>query len=68
MFEYFSQLPASMWSEDYQVLTLIEHFKAFDILRKKGFFIGEMIWNFADFNTPQGMLHLYILFYITCMR
>lgn len=47
-------LPASMWSEDYQVLTLIEHFKAFDTLWLKGFFIGEMIWNFADFNTPQG--------------
>lgn len=47
-------LPASMWSEDYQVWALIEHFKAFDILYKKGFLIGEMIWNFADFNTPQG--------------
>lgn len=43
-----------MWSEDYHVFLLLEHFKAFDKLRKKGFFIGEMIWNFIDFNVPQG--------------
>ncbi|KAJ9578315.1 hypothetical protein L9F63_005460 [Diploptera punctata] len=46
-------LPSSMWTEDYQVITLKEHFKAFDYLRKQGFLIGEMIWNFADFATPQ---------------
>jgi len=43
-----------MWTEDYQVVTLKEHFKAFDSLYKEGFLIGEMIWNFADFATPQG--------------
>lgn len=43
-----------MWTEDYQVVTLTEHFKAFDTLYKEGFLIGEMIWNFADFATPQG--------------
>ena len=43
-----------MWTEDYQVATLKQHFKAFDYLRKQGFFIGEMIWNFADFLTNQG--------------
>ncbi|PSN36674.1 Beta-glucuronidase [Blattella germanica] len=47
-------LPSSMWTEDYQVATLLEHFKAFDKLQKQGFLIGEMIWNFADFATPQG--------------
>lgn len=31
-----------------------EHFKAFDTLRTKNFFIGEMIWNFADFKTEQS--------------
>lgn len=45
--------PSSMWTEDYQVVTLTEHFKAFDALYKEGFLIGEMIWNFADFATPQ---------------
>jgi hypothetical protein len=43
-----------MWTEDYQVVTLTEHFKAFDTLYREGFLIGEMIWNFADFATPQG--------------
>ncbi|XKL61127.1 hypothetical protein PGB90_008184 [Kerria lacca] len=45
--------PSYVWSEEYQVELLSEHFKAFDALRKKQFFIGEMIWNFADFNTAQ---------------
>lgn len=31
-----------------------EHFRAFDELRDEGWFIGEMIWNFADFKTDQG--------------
>lgn len=33
---------------------MIQNFEAFDELRKKGYFVGEMIWNFADFSTPQG--------------
>ncbi|XP_053609774.1 beta-glucuronidase isoform X2 [Plodia interpunctella] len=48
-------LPTFMWSEDYQVALMSEHFKAFDKLRKSGFFIGEFIWNFADFQTKQGI-------------
>jgi len=36
---------------------LLEHFKAFDKLRNESApFIGEMIWNFADFATPEGKL------------
>lgn len=31
-----------------------QNFKAFDQLREMGYLIGEMIWNFADFATPQG--------------
>jgi len=51
-----------MWTEDYQVVTLKEHFKAFDTLYKEGFLIGEMIWNFADFATPQGKVcYVYVL-------
>ncbi|XP_064103725.1 beta-glucuronidase-like [Macrobrachium nipponense] len=46
--------PAFLWSEEYQGEVLINHFKAFDVLRKQGFFIGEMVWNFADFATPQA--------------
>jgi len=50
-----------MWTEDYQVVTLKEHFKAFDTLYKEGFLIGEMIWNFADFATPQGeVFYVYV--------
>lgn len=30
-----------------------KHFKAFDQLRSEGFFIGEFVWNFADFKTAQ---------------
>lgn len=47
-------LPEFIWSEEYQVELLSEHFKAFDNLRNKTFFIGEMIWNFADFKTDQS--------------
>jgi len=45
--------PSFVWSEEYQVELMSEHFKAFDTLRSKNFFIGEMIWNFADFKTDQ---------------
>lgn len=33
----------------------MQYFPVFDKLRKE-FFIGEMIWNFADFMTQQGEL------------
>lgn len=46
-------MPEYVWSEEYQVSCLAEHFKAFDQLRGLGFFIGEFVWNFADFNTAQ---------------
>lgn len=45
--------PEYIWSEEYQVNLLSKHFEAFDKLRNESFFIGEMIWNFADFNTAQ---------------
>ncbi|ODN06255.1 Beta-glucuronidase [Orchesella cincta] len=48
------QNPSFVWTEDYQTDYLIQHFKAFDELREEvPYFIGEMIWNFADFATPQ---------------
>lgn len=49
-----------MWSEDYQSLTHIEHFEAFDSLREDGNLAGELMWNFIDFNTPQGKLFLWL--------
>ncbi|XP_011179547.2 beta-glucuronidase [Zeugodacus cucurbitae] len=46
-------LPAYIWSEDYQRSLLSKHFKAFDNLRSQKWFIGEFLWNFADFKTAQ---------------
>ncbi|XP_037821334.1 beta-glucuronidase isoform X1 [Lucilia sericata] len=46
-------LPSYVWSEDYQSQLFSQHFKAFDTLRKKTWFIGEFVWNFADFKTAQ---------------
>ncbi|XP_033162075.1 beta-glucuronidase [Drosophila mauritiana] len=46
-------LPAFIWSEEYQVELFSRHFKAFDELRGRGWFIGEFVWNFADFRTAQ---------------
>lgn len=31
-----------------------KYFRAMDKLRKEGWFIGELIWNFADFKTGPG--------------
>lgn len=44
-----------MWSEEYQIDLLSQHFQAFDLLRvTNNWFIGEMVWNFADFKTAQS--------------
>lgn len=48
-----SQSPDFVFSEEYQVEMMSKHFQAFDKLREEGFFIGEFIWNFADFKTAQ---------------
>lgn len=48
------QLPAYIWSEEYQRDLFSKHFEAFDTLRRQGWFIGEFIWNFADFKTAQS--------------
>lgn len=46
--------PPTMFSEDYQIATVKRYFPVFDRYRGK-FFIGEMIWNFADFQTAQDL-------------
>lgn len=51
------QDPPFVFTEDYQTELMMHHHEAFDILRKKNFFIGEHIWNFADFLTVQGKTH-----------
>jgi len=43
-----------MWTEDFEAETFYRHFEAFDKLYDWGMLIGEMVWNFADFLTPQG--------------
>ncbi|XP_031779586.1 beta-glucuronidase isoform X1 [Nasonia vitripennis] len=47
------ELPSYIWSEEYQTEIMSKHFEAFDQLRARGFFIGEFIWNFADFRTAE---------------
>lgn len=46
-------LPAFIWTEDYQSEFLRQYFAAFDTLRNQTWFAGEMVWNFADFEVPQ---------------
>ena len=53
-YEYVLQVPNFMWSEEFQEAILSKYFQAFDEMREEGFFIGEMIWNFTDFNTDQS--------------
>ncbi|XP_056637593.1 beta-glucuronidase-like [Diorhabda sublineata] len=53
--EGYHMLPTYMWSEEFQVKLMSEYFKAFDQARNEGWFIGEMIWNFADFKTANDI-------------
>lgn len=46
--------PEFVFSEEFQLKLMSKHFQAFDKLRSEGFFIGEFIYNYADFNTPQS--------------
>ena len=55
MFFNYIKDPSFVFTEDYQTELMMNHFDAFDQLQKKGFFIGELIWNFADFMTNQGI-------------
>ena len=47
------KLPSVMWSEEYQKEYLEMQFKVFD---KYDFVKGEQIWNFADFQTVEGIM------------
>lgn len=46
-----------MFTEEYQKEVLRSYHSAFDQKRKQ-YVIGELIWNFADFMTAQGICSL----------
>ncbi|MEQ2251080.1 hypothetical protein ILYODFUR_007305 [Ilyodon furcidens] len=46
--------PPVMFTEEYQKVVLQNYHNVFDQKRKK-YVIGELIWNFADFMTTQGI-------------
>lgn len=48
-------LPSESFSEEFQMEHLSENCKAFD---KCEGFIGEHVWNFADFKTKQGLTRI----------
>ena len=45
-----------MFSEEYLVDSIKQYFPIFDKYRKT-FFVGEMLWNLADFATKQGIVN-----------
>ncbi len=49
----FHSHPPTVFSEEYQVESMTENFKAFDKARARGHLSGEMIWNLADFMTAE---------------
>ncbi|XP_068457489.1 beta-glucuronidase [Clinocottus analis] len=49
--------PPVMFTEEYQNIVLKNYHKVFDEKRKQ-YVIGELIWNFADFMTSQGVLRV----------
>ncbi|XP_029925384.1 beta-glucuronidase [Myripristis murdjan] len=46
--------PPMMFTEEYQKIVLQSYHKVFDQKRKE-YVVGELIWNFADFMTAQGV-------------
>ncbi len=48
-------LPSVMFSEEYQAEFLDTYHKVFDALP---FFVGEQVWNFADFATAQNAMRV----------
>ena len=48
-----TRLPAVMWAENYQTEYLEGYHKVFD---KHACVMGEQVWNFADFQTTEGII------------
>ncbi|MFA6076143.1 MAG: beta-glucuronidase [Negativicutes bacterium] len=49
------KLPGVMWSEEYQVEFLEKQHEVFDSVEN---IVGEHMWNFADFQTVQGIMRV----------
>ena len=49
------KLPAVMWSQEYQDEYLEMNFRVFD---DYDFVQGELVWNFADFQTSEGIFRV----------
>ena len=50
-----TRLPAIQWTENYQEEYLEGYHKIFD---KHDCIMGEQIWNFADFQTTEGIIRV----------
>ncbi len=48
-----TKLPSVMWTENYQVEYFEKYHEVFD---KHPSIIGEQVWNFADFQTTEGII------------
>ena len=49
------KLPSVMWSQEYQDEYMAMNFKVFD---SYDFVQGELVWNFADFQTSEGIMRV----------
>lgn len=49
------KLPSVMWAQEYQNEYLENNFKVFD---SYDFIQGELVWNFADFQTTEGIFRV----------
>lgn len=49
------KLPSVMWSQEYQVEYMAMNFGVFD---SYDFVQGELVWNFADFQTSEGIMRV----------
>ena len=49
------KLPSVMWSQEYQNEYLYKNFEVFD---SYDFIKGELVWNFADFQTTEGIFRV----------
>ena len=54
-YQCIKRLPSVMWSENYQVEFLKGYHEIFD---KHSCVCGEQIWNFADFETSEGIIRV----------
>lgn len=49
------KLPSVMWSQEYQIEYLEMCHRVFD---SYDFIAGELVWNFADFQTTEGIMRM----------